>query len=200
MWPFSRKKPHRNAENATTVASALQQLASLGIRMRAGVSQDDLLDSLGGRLESPVDWVQLLCTLGSEDESGDFQQFSDDIWHFDSECIAGDGDYVAVVNRLVALTKGVLPITGIRDHVDIEAGEAWVEFDLDMERVHWDLEATDDYLDTQLYSRFQELALPRGEGRRFFIAPLGQDGLISFGDEPMRAALSQLSGLKFQWE
>ena len=51
-----------------------------------------------------------------------------------------------------------------------------------------------------LYSNLQGLVAPRAAGRRFFIAALGQDSLISFGDEQMKEALSNLSGLKFQWE
>lgn len=168
--------------------------------MRPGISHDDLLYSLGGSMESPVDWVQLLCVLGSEVERGDFERVSDDIWHFDAECIEGNGDYVAIVSRFAALAKGALPIAELRDHVGIEAGEAWVEFVLDGNRVHWDLEVNDDWVDPELYSRLQQLAVQRGAGTRFFIAGMGQDSLIGFGDDRMREALCGLSGLRFQWE
>jgi hypothetical protein len=38
-----------------TVAQALEQLAGLGVRIRSGISQEDLLLSLGGTIDSPVD-------------------------------------------------------------------------------------------------------------------------------------------------
>jgi len=197
MWPFSRKKA---AVSSTTVAAALERLAGAGIRVRPGISRDDLLFSLDGTMESPVDWVSLLSVLRSDVERGEFERISDDIWHFDAERIEDDGAYVDVVSRFVTLAKGVLPFTEIRDHVDVEAGEAWVEFTLDGKKGHWDLEVNDDWVDPNLYSRLQQLATERGAGKRFFIAGLGQDSLISFGDEQMRQTLSRLSGLKFGWE
>lgn len=168
--------------------------------MRPGISNDDLLYSLGGTMESPVYWVDLLCVLGAEVERGEFERISDDIWHFDAECVEDHGDYVTVVNRFVILAKGALPLTDIRDFVDIEHGKARVEFALDGSKVHWNLEVSDDWVDPGLYSRLQQVVIPRGAGKRFFIAGLGQDSLIAFGDDQMRQALSRLSGLKFQWE
>jgi hypothetical protein len=198
MWPFSRKKS--GTTNSTTLAAGLEQLANAGVRVRSGISQNDLLDSLEGTMDSRVDWIELLCVLGSDVERGQFERISDDIWHFDAECIEDDGAYVEVVSRFVILAKGALPLTDIRDHVDVVAGEAWVEFNLDGKKEHWDLEVSDDWVDPEMYSRLQKLVTQRGAGKRFFIAGLGQDSLISFGDEQMRQTLSRLSGLKFEWE
>jgi hypothetical protein len=200
MWPFSRKKPDEAATQSRSVAAALDQLASVGIRVRPGIAHGDLLHSLGGSMESPVDWVQLLCVLGSEVERGDFERISDDIWHFDAECIEDQGDYVTVITRFVTLAEGALPLADIRDQVDVEAGEAWVEFSLEGKRIHWDLKVSDDWVDPELYSQIQQLVATRASAKRFFIAGLGQDSLISFGDDQLKQALSKLSGLKFQWE
>jgi len=200
MWPFSRKAKDSPKGRRTSVSEALSPLANIGVHVRPGISNEDLLYSLEGTMESPVEWVQLLCVLGSEVERGDFERISDDIWHFDAECIEDHGHYRAVVNRFVILAKGALPLTEINDHVVIDEKEAWVEFTLDGKRVHWDLEVSDDWVDPQLYSRLQEAVAPRGAGKRFFIVALGQDSLISFGDDQMRQELSRLSGLNFQWE
>jgi hypothetical protein len=198
MWPFSRKS--KAPIPTITVAQALQQLEALGIRLRQGITHDDLLLSLEGTMEEPVDCVSLLCVLGGEVERGEFQRISDDLWHFDAECIEDDGDYVRVVERFLILTKGLLPAKGLRDHVDIENETAWVEFTLDGQTAHWDLQVSDDWIDPGLYSRLQELVTARGGGKRFFIAALGQDSLLSFGDGAMKDALSKLSGLEFEWE
>jgi hypothetical protein len=93
--------------------------------------------------------------LGGEAERGEFQRISDDIWHFDAECIEDNGDYVRVMERLVILTKGLLPITDLRDHVDLENETAWVEFKLGGQSVHWDLEVSDDWIDPGLCTRLQ---------------------------------------------
>jgi len=182
------------------VAQGLEELAKAAVRVRPGISHDDLLHSLGGTMECPVGWVSLMALLGSDVERGQFERISDDIWHFDAECIEDHGAYVDVVNRFVILAKGALPLTDIRDYVDVEAGKAWVEFTLDGKKEHWDLEVNDDWVDPELYSRLQQLVTERGNGKRFFIVALGQDSLISFGDEQMKHTLSRLSGVKFEWE
>src|SRR5260221_470621 len=84
----------------------------------AGNSVDDLLHSLGGTMQSPVDWMLLLAVLGSDVERGNYERISDDIWNFDAECIEDHGAYVDVVSRFVTLAKGALPLTGIADYVD----------------------------------------------------------------------------------
>ena len=124
MWPFSRKAPDETGKKSTSLASALDQLAGIGVRVRPDVSPGDLLLSLGGSMESPVDWIQLLCVLGSDAEHGDLTRVSDDVWHFDAECIAGHGDYKTVINRFVTLAKGTLPLVDIRDQVDIAGGRS----------------------------------------------------------------------------
>ncbi|SPE54706.1 conserved hypothetical protein [Verrucomicrobia bacterium] len=200
MWPLHPKKADNIAGSLISVAKALEQVASVGVHVRPGISHDDLLHSIGGSIESTVDWVRLLCVLGSEVERGNFDRVSDDIWHFDAECIEADGDYVAIANRFVILAKGALPLADIRDRVKVEDGEAWLEFALEGQRIHWDLKAKNDWADPELYLRLQQLVAARTAGKRFFTAGLGQDSLISFGDDQMRQALSKLSGLEFQWE
>jgi hypothetical protein len=200
MWPFSRKSKDPAPAASVSVRQAVEQLATLGIRRRSGISDDDLLLSLGGTMDSPVDWAGLLCVLGGEVERGKFQRISDDLWHLDAECIEDNGDYVRVLERFVILAKGQLPLTALRDHVDIENGEAWVEFTLDGQPVHWDLEVDNDWLAPELYTRLQQLVESHAGGKKFFIVALGQDSLVCFGDDAMKEALSKLSGLKFEWE
>src|SRR5215472_2675542 len=122
MWPFSRKK--EATASSMTVAAALEQLAGIGIGVRPAISQDELLHSLGGTMQSRVDLASLLCVLGSDVERAQFERISHDIWHFDAERIEDDGAYIDVVNRFVILAKGALPLADIRDHVDIEKAEA----------------------------------------------------------------------------
>jgi hypothetical protein len=174
-------------------------LAAIGIRRRPGVSDADLLLSLEGTMDSPVDWVDLLCVLGGDVERGKFGRISDDLWHVDAECIVEDGDYVRLLERFVILARGALPVQNLRDHVDLENGVAWVEFDLDGQTSHWDLPVSDDWMAPELYSHLQALVASRSDNR-FFITALGQDSLIGFGTAALKEKLSGLSGLKFAWE
>jgi hypothetical protein len=197
MWPFSGKL--KESKPTESVTRALELLAAIGIRPRPQISQDDLLFSLGGTMDSPADWTLLLCVLGGEVERGDFKRISDDIWHVDAECIEDNGDYVRLVERFVILAKGMLPLENIRDHVAIDEGEASVEFELKGKTIHWDLEVSDDWMAPELYSNLQQLVSLQSD-KKFFIVALGQDSLICFGDAAMKQKLSDLSGLKFQWE
>lgn len=182
------------------MAEGLAALERHGIRKRDDVSVDDILYSTGGSLNDPVDLTQLLCVIGSEVERGDFQPKSNDLWHFDSECIEDNGDYVRIADRLVLLSKGTLAISSLSDHVDIEESEAWLEFEFRGERVHWDLDVQDDWVDETVFTRFVELFEKVPSAARFTYVDLGgQDYLIGFSTEEQRLALTALTGMKFEW-
>ena len=199
MWPFKRGKT-QTLPGKLPLVEALQELRVIGIGKRDEVSDEDLLCSLGGTMESSVDPIDLLCVLGGNVERGDCKRISDDIWHLDAECIVENGDYAALLEQFSALARSHLPVSNVQDHVDIQGGVVWVEFDLDGKRIHWDLAASDDWVDPKFYSRVQEIVIPRAAGKKFFIVALGQDSLIGFGDDSLRQRLSEFAGLQFRWE
>jgi hypothetical protein len=197
MWPFNRKKQEPGASLAIT--QALAELRAIGVALVPGVTIDDLLPSLGGDLSAPADRIPLLCALGGEAEVSDAGILSHDIWHLDAECIEDHGAYSRLAERFRLLAGSSLPFTDLKDHVDIEADEAWLEFTLDGHTVHWDLTVDNDWMDPAVYANFQELLRSRSQ-QRYMICALGQDSLVLCGDEAKRRAISEFSGLKFQWE
>jgi hypothetical protein len=183
-----------------TVAEALAALERLGIRRRPDVSIDDLLYSTGGTLDDPVEYLDLLCMLGDEVEREDFRPKSDDLWHFDTECIVDDGDYVSIVERLVRMSKGALAVSNITDRVDRGESIAWLELDFQGKRVHWDLEFNDDWVDAKIFTRIVELFRKIPSDARFTYGDLGgQDCLIGFATEEQRQQLTALTEQKFEW-
>ena len=52
MWPFSNKK--KDSKPAVTARQALEKLAALGIRRHDNISDENLLLSRGGTVDSPV--------------------------------------------------------------------------------------------------------------------------------------------------
>lgn len=202
MWPFTGKKSDDTVIGQITFSEALEQLARIGITTRPGISNASLLETLGGGMDTPVNWRDLLCVLGSDCEvnPGEFEAASDDIWLFDTECIDVPGSYINIVNGFITLARGALPLLDLHDHVDLDNQSAWFKFLLDGKIHHWNLEVNEDWVDPNLYARLQELVTARGGEQRFFLTSLGQDCLISFGDERMRQSLSELSGLHFKWE
>ena len=102
---------------------AFNKLTALGIQPRPGITDDDLLHSLGGNMDSR--WIGSASYARSAAKSNAASSdASPIIWHIDAECIEDNGDYVRVLERFVILTKGLLPLTNLRDSVDIENGEA----------------------------------------------------------------------------
>jgi hypothetical protein len=197
MWPFTRKKQVSSV--SLTIEQALAELATVGVALAPGVTLDDLLPSLNGDLTTPVDKIQLLCALGGEAEESGAGLLSHDIWHLDAECIEDHGDYVRLAKRFSVLAGPSLALGDLVDHVDIEAGEASLEFRLDGRKVSWDLAVDNDWMDPALYTNFQGLLRSRNN-QRFMICALGQDSLVLCGDEAKRRTISSFSGLQFQWE
>ncbi len=98
---FGRKKPPLSEQLAT--------LAECGIVPRDGVTEDDLIASLGedAFLEQP--YLMAMVALGGESETT-YEPLSDTIWHFDTECIEDHGAYVAIAERMRTMAKGDLPL------------------------------------------------------------------------------------------
>jgi hypothetical protein len=186
-------------QKMVTLAEGLSLLEDCGVRRRADATIDDLLFSTGGKLDDPIEFVHLLCLLGGTVERGSFQPVSDDLWHFDTECIYGSGDYVSIAERLRSLSKGALVITDLADDFRIEDGVAWLEFKFRYQKIRWDFEVKDDWVDATIFSRVVELFGKVDSASRFTYADLGgQDCLIGFATEEQRHALTQLTGLCFE--
>jgi hypothetical protein len=195
QW-FKKSKPAK----LPTLAEGLAALERCGIGRRPDVSLDDLLFSTGGTLDDPVEYLDLLCDIGSDVERDDFRPKSDDLWHFDTECIVADGDYVSIVERLVRMSKGALAVSNITDRVDTEESIAWLELDFRGERVHWDLEVQDDWVDAKIFTHVVQLFRKIPSDARFTYGDLGgQDCLIGFATEEQRQQLIALTKVKFEW-
>jgi hypothetical protein len=146
----------------------------------------------------------LLVCLGSEDERTStpnaIRYRSDNIWHFDTECIEGDGSYAAIARRLRDLAQGELPLVDIADHVDIESSEARVTFQLAGKSYRWEASVEDDRVDVSVLSRFADLLSRTGKGRRFtYIELRGQDCLIGCARASERERLERDTGLQVDW-
>jgi hypothetical protein len=189
-----------NKDKQPTLAEGLAALERCGIRKRDDVSIDDVLYSTGGTLNDPINYAQLLCVIGSQVERDKFQPKSNDLWHFDTECIEDHGAYVRIAERLVLLSKGALTITELSDHINIEDSQAWLELEFQGKRIHWDLAVQNDWVDATVFSRFVQLFQAVPSQARFTYANLGgQDCLFGFSTDEQRHALKNLTGVNFEW-
>ena len=142
----------------------------------------------------------LLIVLGGEAEEEPYGFLSLNIWHFDTECIEDHGDYARIAMRMEELAGGDFSLEGIEDFIDLEVGKAWLAFRLDNQDYRWELEVDNDWVDTQIFSKFDSLLRDRQTNKRFTYLGLdGQDCLIGCSTPEQLEKLKATTGLGFQW-
>jgi len=179
-------------------------LAGCGIKLAPGLAPAALLESFDRDTFEAEPYRLLLTCMGGEAENesqaGETGYPSDNIWHFDTECIEDHGAYAAIARRLKDLAQGELPLEDITDYVDVEAGEARVAFRLGGQSYRWEAKVEDDWVDPSILSRFSELLSRAGTSRRFTYIDLGgQDCLIGCATSQERQRLARETGLKVEW-
>lgn len=194
FFSFGRKSRPSFEEQVAT-------LENLGIRLRPGMTPESLLVSYGKDAYEEHPYELLLVVMGDYLEQDPFdQRLSDDIWHFDTEAIEDHGSYVAIAERIHELADGDLPLEAISDYVDIDEGVAWLSFRLNGEEYKWDLKVEDDWVDTDIFAKFDKLLSATGSKRRLTYYDLkGQDCLIGCGTPEHLQALRKKTGLDFVW-
>jgi hypothetical protein len=171
-------------------------LGECGIPLPEGLSVHELVEEWGAAPFEDDPFRRLVLSIGGEVRGAP----STHLWHFDTECIEDHGAYVHIAERMRDLARGDLPLTNIRDFVDVEEGVAWLAFELDGKAIRWDAEVDDDWADPMIFTRFAELLALRGTGARFTYLNLGgQDCVIGCATEHGLATLNARTGLEFTW-
>ncbi len=195
---FKRRRPKPSFEQQFAT------LAACGIRLAEGVEPDSLFDSHDREQYEAEPYFLLLMCMGNIAEyvsqDSDTGYLSNDIWHFDAECIEDHGAYVEIARRMSDLAQGELPLEDIADFVDIEAGRAHLSFNLAGQPYHWEAEVDDDWADPNILTRLAELLERLGDGRRFTCIDLGgQDCLIGCATADERERLAREIGSRVDW-
>jgi len=175
----------------------LKALKDLGIRLRRGMTVDHVLVSFPREDYEKRPFELLLTTMGSELEVEPYERLSDDVWHFDAECIEDHGAYVDIAERVAVLAG--LELGDVKDYVRADADEAWLAFTLDGVRHKWDLEVEDDWADESVFEKFDALLQASGDQRLITLQWGGQDCLILAGNAERLQRLRETTGLDFHW-
>lgn len=175
----------------------LQALAGYGIRTNDGVAIDDLLYRFRREQYEKQPYKLLLCALGSESERDLTRFLSDNIWHCASR---GRPVTSASPPRMATLAAGALPITNVRDDVDLDQGKARLSFALNEHEYNWDAEVRDDWIDPAILANFVRLLDGQKSSKRFTYLDLkGQDCIIGCSNEGQLAMLRKGTGLDLEW-
>lgn len=179
-----------------SLQSHLEVLQQCGVPLPDGLTLDDMLAEWGADAFEEDPFRMLAVCIGADER----EPPSDHLWHFDTECIEGDGAYVRIAERMRHLARGDLPLTNVRDRVDFDEGVAWLAFDLDGETIRWELELDNDWVDASVFTEFAELLERRRTGKRFTYLDLGgQDCIIGCATPETLAQLNARTGLQLTW-
>ena len=127
-----------------TLEEKLRSLAECGFQLKDPFDVSDLVDSWGcDAFDEPGFDLTLVC-LGMTEERPPWTSHCENLWHFDTECIEGDGSYVCIAKRMAEMARGSLPLSDFDDHVDVEEGVAWLQFACDEAPIRIDCAVDDD--------------------------------------------------------
>ena len=132
----------------------IKALAGAGLVLNQGVTADDLTGFESRSALEAEPFKGLIEALGSDLERAPFTPICDRLWMCDYECIEDDGSYRQIFVRLERMTGGGMAMERITDHVDLEAGEAWVQFSSRGKRYQWDAKVDDDWLDPYMLAAY----------------------------------------------
>jgi hypothetical protein len=162
-----------------TIEDKLRALAECGFRLKDQFTVADLVQSWGREaLDKPGFDLALVC-LGMTQEGPPWTSHCENLWHFDTECIEGDGSYVSIGKRLTEMAQGSLPLSEFEDHVDIDGGIAWLRFKCRGETVRVDCVVEDDWVDSGVFGAFVDQLAKHDPNKLFVYYDLGgQDCII----------------------
>jgi hypothetical protein len=195
---------NRKRSGSVSLEDQLRVLDKGGIALESCVRPESLMLSYSREQFEKDPYRLLLCVLGREAEdesqSGESGYPSNQVWHFDTECIEDHGAYKEIASRMVTLAQGALPLQQIEDFVDVENRIAWFSFLMDGTAQKWSATIDNDWVDPTILSRLAQLLESRRTGRRFtYIDLQGQDCLIGCATQEQRGWLAKNTGLKVEW-
>lgn len=170
----------------------LAMLAQLGFTLEPGITIDDLVYSFPREdfAQRPMDLI--LFAFGVEVEREPWgRSFCKRAWNFDTECITGTGSYVKIAKRLCDVAGRPDALSNVCDHVDLDAGEAWIEYTVDGKQRHWDIEVNDDWADMMVVAYVMN-DLER-DGRKFRAKDNGQAMVLFYLDDAATRQLNELT-------
>ncbi|ROR30363.1 hypothetical protein EDD66_10214 [Mobilisporobacter senegalensis] len=183
-----------------TLEQQINVLDNMGIRLNAGITINEILQIFDRKEIESKPYILLLMAMGGEMECSKNQwlPLSNDIWHFDTECIEDNGAYIEIVKRLSKMTKEFLKLDDINDFVDVENNIAWVSFEYNEQAYKWDLKVDNDWFDMTLIQKLNGLITQSEYDKKFTVAVLDQSCLIGFFNAETMEKLNNLCKLEFK--
>lgn len=151
-----------------TIEDQLVVLGKLGLTLNPGVGEEHLtaIDDRSALEATP--YTGLIEAMGMDLEEEPFAPLCNQLWMCDYERIEDHGAYVEVLQRLERMTSEALSLSGMIDHVDLEEEIAWPEFEHEGQRVRWEFQVEDDWLDPSILVRYDDLLESSGSAMKIY--------------------------------
>lgn len=185
-----------------TLEDQLAALATCGVSLRPPATRADVLADAEPFEFEEEPYTLLLVSLGAEQAEPPFAPLSDGVWYVDFACIEGPDDYAEIARRTALLTRGDLVFEAVRDLVDIDSEEAWLEVTLAGESAPRRFEAhvADHWLDPNVFAFLDDLIAGTGSQRRLIVLGLDdEDALVGCATAEELERLRAVTELDFQW-
>ena len=170
----------------------LAKLAEFGFNLDDGITIDDVLYSFGRDDFEQRPFDLILFVLGVEVEREPWgRSFCSRVWNFDTECINATGDYVHIVKRLCEVAGRPDCLKDVSDFVDLDAGKAWLKYNVNGTQRNWPVEVNDDWADMMTVNYVMDDI--QRDGGRFYFKDNGQAMILYYLDARAAAELNRLS-------
>lgn len=177
----------------------LDTLRAIGVNIPTSTTGRDLAIFHEDDLELSESYEALYYVLGYSKEYKDSVYFSNSTWTFDTECIAGNGSYVFILQQLNRISENQLQITDIKDTVDISNKYCSVSFNLSGKQYHFPLTYQDDWIDQTLLVNISNLVRAKGMGSNFtYFDTDGQEVTLGWATEAQFKELNKLADLRVE--
>ncbi len=183
---------------SVSLEEQLENLAELGLTLNPEIGEEQLtIFSDRESLESDP-YHELVEVMGRELAEEPYTPLCNALWMCDSECIVDHGDYKRILQRLELMTSQALQAENTEDYVSIEDDIAWLEFDHQGQRVCWDFEVSDDWLDLSIVVRYDQLLKSSGAPVRIYsnLREYGQVVFLGAFEPEQKTRFDKLSRVK----
>jgi len=172
----------------------IEELKQAGLALAQGRTIEELLSSWSREQYESDPYGLLLFMYGSEVEEKPWERvFCERGWNFDMECLTQSGDYVHVLERVVAITGQPELVTAMSDTFRFEAEACEIRYTINGRQRVLTAKVDNDWADYEAVAAFaRDVETTIGDGRHFWGADNGQAVILFFLTDAEAAKVNAL--------
>lgn len=160
--------PGCSSTSRVPVDDQILKLQECGIKVNPEAKKEDLFTLTSESEMEKTPFRGVIEGLAMNLERNPFLPICNKLWLCDYERIEDGGDYKSIIERLDLMTDGALGIKNITDSVELGNRVAWVEFEWNGSKIHWDAKFEDDWMDPYIVVKFDSLLKESNAGIRIY--------------------------------